>query len=169
VGRVIKPHGVHGSVLVKIVTDFPERMTVGTRFGLGPEDGPDAYHEAATVRYHGGHWLVAIRGVRQREAVEPLRGQYLFLPEQALEELPEGYYYEHHLVGLRCESPTGENLGVVRGLDAGEAQSRLIVRRDDRDYLVPYVPQLVQKVDLEQGRVIIDPIPGLLDHDAIEA
>ena len=40
-------------------------------------------------------------------------GKYLFLPEQALEDLPEGYYYEHHLTGLECRTPAGELIGRI--------------------------------------------------------
>ncbi len=166
VGRVGKPHGVHGDLLVDIVTDFPERLQAGVRFGVGGEQGPEDFHEAHAVRLHVGRWLLSVRGIRDREAVEAWRGRYLFLPEQALEELPEGYFYEHHLVGLRCESVSGEALGEVTGVDPSGGQSRLVVRRGRREFLVPYVPSLVAEVDLEGGRIVLTPIPGLLDDDA---
>lgn len=169
VGRVGKPHGVHGDVLVDIITDFPERLADGVRFGLGSEDGPEEFHDAFRVRYHRGRWLLSVKGLRAREAIEPWRGRFLFLPEQSLEELPEGYYYEHHLVGLECVSPDGVTLGVVTGVDPGPAQTRLVVRRDRRDFLVPYVPEIVREVDLDGGRLILDAPPGLLDDDAVIA
>ena len=169
VGFVRKPHGVHGEVLVQILTDFPERMAPGVRFGLGSEGGPEEFHEVHHVRYHKGAWLLGISGLRDRDSVEGWRGRYLFLPEQSLDELPEGYYYEHHLVGLACRSPRGEDLGEVTGLDTEGPQARLVVRRGDREFLVPYVPQIVVEVDLEAGTVTIDAPPGLLDDDFVEA
>ena len=87
-----KPHGVHGDVLVDIITDFPERLTDGLRFGVGGEDGPTEFHEAFRVRYHKGRWLLSVAGLRDRDAIEPLRGRFLFLPALALDELPEGYH-----------------------------------------------------------------------------
>ncbi len=166
VGVVGKPHGVHGDVLVEIITDFPERLSAGVRFGLGPDAGPDEFHEAFAVRYHKGAWLLSVTGLRRREDVEPWRGRFMFLPEQALEELPEGYYYEHHLVGLECRSAAGEELGVVTGLDPSGGQTRLVVRRGQREFLVPYVPEIVREVDLDGRVVVLEPIPGLLDDDA---
>jgi 16S rRNA processing protein RimM len=127
------------------------------------------FHHVHRVRFHKGKWLVSVKGVRDRETVEGWRGLYLFLPEQALEDLPDGYYYEHHLVGLDCRSPDGEDLGRVVGLDPGEGQSRLIVRIGRRDRLVPWVPEIVREVDLEGGFVVIDAPRGLLDDDALEA
>ena len=101
--------------------------------------------------------------------VEEWRGKFLYLPEQALEDLPEGYYYEHHLTGLECRSPEGDVLGKVTGLDPGEGQSRLVVRDGKKEHLVPYVPDIVREVDLDGGFIVIDAPRGLLDDDAIDA
>jgi 16S rRNA processing protein RimM len=165
VGKVAKPHGVHGDVLVDIITDFPERLRAGVQFGVGPENGPTTFQEVYAVRLHGGRWLLSVRGVRSREPIDAWRGEYLFLPEQSLDELPEGYYYEHHLVGLRCETPSGEPLGDVTAMDGSGGQTRLVVRRGRREFLVPYVPSLVAEVDMAGRRVVLTPIPGLLDDD----
>jgi 16S rRNA processing protein RimM len=169
IGRAGKPHGVHGDLLVEIITDFPDRLSDGVRFGVGDDSRPDEFFEVHRVRYHKGRWLLSIRGIREREVVDEWRGRYLYLPEQALEDLPEGYYYEHHLVGLECRSPDGEVLGRVTGVDPGEGQARLVVRSGSRESLVPYVPEIVREVDLDGGFVIIDAPAGLLDDDAIDA
>jgi len=169
IGRAGKPHGVHGDLLVEIITDFPERLSDGVRFGVGDDSRPEEFFEVHRSRFHKGRWLLSIRGIREREVVEGWRGKFLYLPEQALEDLPEGYFYEHHLTGLECRSPAGEALGRVTGLDPGEGQARLVVRNGDREFLVPYVPEIVKEVDPEGGFVIIDAPAGLLDDDAIDA
>jgi 16S rRNA processing protein RimM len=167
VGRVAKPHGIHGDLTVEIITDFPERLTDGMTFGLGDETKPDAFFEVFRIRYHKRRWLMSVQDVRDRDAADAWRGKYLFLPEQSLDELPEGFYYEHHLAGLACRSPGGEELGEVTGVDQGPGQRRLIVRRGRREFLVPYVPEIVVNVDLDEGIVTIDAPPGLLDDNAI--
>ena len=83
--------------------------------------------------------------------------------------MPEGYYYEHDLVGLQCRSASGEPLGEVRALDLSGGQTRLVVRRGDRELLVPWVPAIVTAVDLAAKVVILDPPPGLFDDDAVMA
>ena len=166
VGFVRKPHGVHGDMVVDILTDFPERLADGVRFGLGPDSGPEEFLEAWRVRVHKGQWLLSVTGVRERAPVEGWRGRYLFLPEQSPEDLPEGYVYEHHLVGLECRDASGEVLGRVEGLDTSGGQTRVIVRQGEREYLVPWVPAIVTKLDREGGVLVLDPPPGLLDDDA---
>jgi 16S rRNA processing protein RimM len=154
---------------VDIITDFPERLVEGVEFGLGDEAGPTETLTAFRVRFHRGRWLLSVTGIRDREVVEGWRGRFIFLPEQSLDELPEGYYYEHHLVGLDAVSVAGEALGTITGVDPGGAQSLLVVRRGRREFLVPYVPEIVREVDLESGRVVLDPPRGLLDDDALLA
>lgn len=166
VGLVRKPHGVHGDVLVDVITDFPERLVDGVRFGLGPDSGPEQFHEVWRVRPHKGQWLVSVDGIRDRSTVEGWRGRYLFLPEQNPEDLPEGYVYEHQLVGLECRDLSGEALGRVEGLDSSGGQTRVIVRRGEQEYLVPWVPAIVKEVDRESGVLLLDPPPGLFDDDA---
>lgn len=165
VGRVVKPHGVHGDLVVEIITDFPERLTDGMRFGVGGEESPDVFHEVHRIRYHKRRWLLSVCDLRGCEAADEWRGRFLFLPEQSLEELPEGFYYEHHLVGLSCRSPRGDELGEVTGIDRGPGQRRLIIRRGRREFLVPYVPEIVKEVDLEGGTVVVDAPSGLLDDE----
>ena len=168
VGRVIKPHGVHGDLVVEIITDFPERLADGTEFGLG-EDTPETFHEVHRIRFHKRRWLLSVNGLRGRDAAEAWRGRCLFLPEQSLDELPEGFFYEHHLVGLACVSPGGDDLGEIRGVDQGPGQRRLVIKRGRREFLVPYVPEIVVDVDLEKGVVTIDAPPGLLDDRSVTA
>jgi 16S rRNA processing protein RimM len=167
VGRVVKPHGIHGDLVVEIITDFPERLVDGAEFGVGDGDNPSDFHEVFRVRYHKRKWLLSVRDLRDRTTAESWRGRYLFLPEQSLDELPEGFFYEHHLVGLACRSVEGDVLGEVTGVERGPGQHRLVVRRGRREFLVPYVPEIVVQVDLESRTVTLDPPPGLLDDNSV--
>ena len=169
VGKLLKPHGVRGEMRMEIWTDFPERLKAGVGIEVGETEDSRRAMEIHGVRYHRGRWLLDLVGIRSREDVEKLRGLYIFLPEQALDELPEGYYYEHHLVGLECRSPEGEALGRVKALETDGGQTRILVQRGSREFLVPWVPELVTEVDLEAAYLVIDALPGLLDDDAVTA
>lgn len=165
VGRVSKPHGIQGDLTVDIITDFPERLAEGVRFGVGGDEKPETFHEVHRIRFHKRKWLLSVAGLRDRDLAESWRGRYLFLPEQSLDELPEGFHYEHHLVGLVCKTPNGEDLGKVTGIEMGPGQRRLVVRHGRREFLVPYVPEIVTNVDLEAKIVTIDAPAGLLDDN----
>ncbi len=164
-----KPHGVHGDVLVEIITDFPDRLTDDVEFGVGDESGPVEYHRVFRVRDHKRSWLLSVKGIRDRDMVETWRGRFLFLPELPPEKLPEGFCYEHNLVGLAAVSASGEPYGEVTAVLPEGGQTRLVIRSGDREFLVPYVPEIVLRVDLESGTLVLDPPRGLLDDDAVIA
>ncbi len=165
VGRVRKPHGIHGELLAEILTDFPERVAPGVELGVGQP--PERCLNVARVRLHKGAWLLTLEGVGTREAAEALRDAWLTLPGQAREQLPPGYFYEHELAGLTCVDRSGRVLGDVAGLADVGGGALLVVRTDAGEVLVPFRPALVVEVDLGARRVVLDPPKGLFDDDAL--
>jgi 16S rRNA processing protein RimM len=106
VGRIRRPHGIHGEILVEQVTDFPERMVAGLEVALG-ETAPDRRVKVLQVRSHKGSWLLAVEGVTSRDQVEEWRGQWVFLPPQERGQLPPTYFYEHELQAACVAGRTG--------------------------------------------------------------
>lgn len=165
VGRVRKPHGLHGELLAEILTDFPERVAAGVELGVGQP--PDRFLTVARIRTHKGAWLLTLQGIDTREAAEALRDAWLTLRGQSRDELPAGYFYEHELTGLTCVDPDGRTLGAVTGLADIGGGALLVVQSARGEVLVPFRPALVVRVELEAGRLVLDPPRGLFDDDAL--
>ncbi len=166
VGRVRKPHGVHGELLVEILTDFPQRLAVGVSVGVGQAE-PQQFFTVKSVRLHKGAWLVKLAECTRREQAEAFREHYFFLPEQERETLPANYYYEHELAGLRCVLVDGREAGTVQRLEVGPAGAWLVVLQGEQEVLVPFVSPIVVRVDVEGGVVVLDPPEGLLFGHAL--
>ncbi len=166
VGRVRRPHGIHGEVTVEILTDFPERVADGVEIGLG-HDAPEFRATVHHVRIHKGDWLLSLADVRTRDEVEGWRGLHVFLPEQERTQLPPTYYYEHELVGCRCVREGGSDLGTVTALQDGPGGSLLVVAAASGEVLVPFKSPIVARVDLAARTVVLDPPRGLFDGDAL--
>jgi 16S rRNA processing protein RimM len=166
VGRVRRPHGLHGEVTVEILTDFPERVVPGTEIGLG-EDGPRLHATVHQVRLHKGDWLLSFAGVSTREEIDAWRGLWVFLPAQERSRLPENYYYEHELIGCACVSAGGAALGEVTALQDGPGGGLLVVAAAAGEVLVPFRSPIVVRVDLAARTVELDPPRGLFDDDAL--
>ena len=149
VGRIVKPHGIRGEVIVDLSTNRPEpRMAAGSV--LQSDRGP---LEVAKASPHQGRWIVAFAGVADRNAAELLRG--LVLSAEALEE--EGVLWVHELVGAEVVDTAGNSFGPVQAVEANPA-SDLLVLAGER--LVPLVFVVERRLD---GSVVIDPPPGLFD------
>jgi 16S rRNA processing protein RimM len=166
VGRVRRPHGVHGEVAVETVTDFPERLTPGVEVGFG-QHSPEFHKIVHQVRLHKGDWLISFVGIRDRKDVEGWRGLWVFLPAQERSQLPENYYYEHELIGCRCQLANGVVLGEVAELQTGPGGALLVVAAAKGEVLVPFVSPIVVRVDLAERTVVLDPPRGLVDGDAL--
>ena len=156
IGRVVKPHGVRGEVVVEPTTDAPEeRFAPGTR--LESKRGPLTI---AHARPHQGRLLVSFEEVPDRNAAEALRGTRFFA---ASREEDDGGFYDHELEGLEVVKD-GERVGEVTAVNRNTRQALLVVGLEGGgEALVPFVEAIVPEVDLEAGRVVITPPDGLLE------
>lgn len=166
VGRVRRPHGIHGEVVVEVTTDFPDRVAAGVEVGLGAEL-PERSVRVSRMRWHKGAWLLAFEGMTTRDEVEELRELWLFLPAQERSQLPPTYYYEHELIGATCVLVGGTPVGSVSRLVPGGSGTLLEVDTGAGEVLVPFTSPIVVRVDLAARTVVIDPPRGLLDGDAL--
>jgi 16S rRNA processing protein RimM len=171
VGRVVKAHGLHGEVVVQVLSDVPGRLDAGVEVRLGGDPVT-----IRTSRPHQGRLLVAFDGVLDRTAAERLRGFALEVERIDLDETDA--YYVHELVGMPVRAADGNALGTVQAvveLPAAAGYDLLEVARDDGGtWLLPAVDEYVDVVagpDGGEALVVSDPPVGLLDdaHPAPDA
>jgi 16S rRNA processing protein RimM len=164
VARIGKAHGLRGEVTVQVLTGAPdERFVPAATFATEPPSaGPLVVRSA---RDHNGVLLLGFEGTVDRSGAETLRGVRL-LADPLEDNDDEETWYERELVGLKAVTVGGDEVGEVTGLQPGAAQDLLVLRlTDGRRALVPFVTAIVPEVDIEGGRVVLDPPPGLLDLD----
>jgi len=163
VGRVARPHGLRGQVVINPETDFvDERFKVGaklwTRSGRGDEQ-----LTVTSARVQNGRPVVAFEGFSSIEDVERLAGLDLRVQEEELQPLDAGVYYHHQLVGCMVETVAGERVGDVVRVEGGAAGSLLEVEGPRGEVLIPLVAEICVEVDVEHKRIRIAPPEGLLD------
>ncbi|QSB06207.1 ribosome maturation factor RimM [Natronoglycomyces albus] len=168
VGRIVRPHGVRGHVVVDVRTDEPER-----RFQ------PDTvFHSAkgnltaSEVRWHQGRPMLKLLGVNDRNAAEELRGVELSMDlGEADYDLDEDEFRDQDLIGLLvCDyGPDGEaeepnEVGTVSRVDHAPAHDLLVVkRRGSSPALIPFVADMVDEIDLEAEVIRVSLPEGLLE------
>ena len=169
VGRIGRPHGIRGEVVIGVRTDEPDlRFAVGAALGFDPTPEGDPPGEAtlrvAAKRWHSGQLLVAFAGITDRTAAGELTGSWLSVDSSQLPAPPDpDEFRDHELIGLSVRTPAGRDVGVVTDV-LHHGQDLLVIRRDSTgETLVPFVKAIVPEVDLAAGHLVIDPPPGLLD------
>jgi 16S rRNA processing protein RimM len=162
IGQITSSHGVRGEVRVFPLTNFPERFATLHTVLLGDEARPVRVKYRTTVK---NMIILSIEGVEDRDASDKLRGQYVQVPKSEIFALPEGHFYVSDLIGLDVVDPDGNPLGrLVEVNSSSPAHDLYVVERpDQKRYMVPAVKQFVKQIDLAGGKVVVQPIPGLLE------
>ncbi|WP_018155536.1 ribosome maturation factor RimM [Demetria terragena] len=160
VARIGKAHGLKGEVTVQLHTDSPkERFIEGASFATEPAGrGPLTIRAA---RMHNAIQLLAFDGVSDRTAAEGLRGVRLLAETDDSED---DAWYAEDLIGMSVVDTAGAEVGRIAEVVSRPAQDLLtITKSGGGTAYVPFVDEMVPEVDLDSGRVVIDPPPGLLD------
>ena len=159
VGKLGKPHGVHGEIVMDIYTDFPERLQPGMTLFIGP------HFESlilAACRPHRRGMLVTFEGYQSREGVAELRNHLVHVPAADRPPLPEGEYYHHQLLGLQVIDESEQPLGWLDQILTTGANDVYLVRdRAGGERLIPATDEVVLDIDLERKIIRVHLLPGL--------
>ena len=161
VGKLRRPHGVSGDILMEVLTDFPERLKEGKTLYLGDAHTPQ---ELTHVRKHQNLLIIHLAGYTTPETVSELRNLVVYVRTKEIPPLPQGEYYHHQLIGLQVVDEQGETLSTIQAILETGANDVLITRTPTgKEILIPVIESVVLKIDLAQGLVQVKLPPGLLE------
>jgi len=166
VGRIGRPHGVRGDVVVGVRTDEPElRFAPGSRLDTDPVGvGPLT---VAATRWHSGELLVRFEGISDRTVAAGLGGTWLLVDAATIDDTGDpDSFRDTDLVGLSVRTTDGTVVGSVDDI-LHSGQDVLVIRpaAGGANILVPFVKAIVPEVDVAAGILVIDPPPGLLNFE----
>lgn len=163
-----KAHGTRGEVLVWPLTDSEEEVfAAGSELVLGDAEGelgpsPEPLTVERARPFRRG-LLVKFEEIEDRTRAEEVARRYLLASTEQLAPLTEGEVFYHQLLGLEVFTTEGWHVGRVREVYDAEPADLLEVKGERRLHLIPFLERIVREIDLEGGRLVIDPPPGLLD------
>ena len=162
VGTLGRAHGLSGQMFVDLRTDSPlDRFRPGAKIHAGART---LTVKGFTMR--GVRGLVSFDEIEDRTAAEALTGVQLRIRVDEGESTEEeGVYYDHQLLGLNVLTDQGRIVGKVARVEHLGFQDMLVVTVSGEERLVPFVDDLVPEVDLEEGRLLVRAIPGLLEDE----
>lgn len=151
IGEVLKPQGIRGELKVKTFTDFPEDVK---SFGQVYID--DKPYKILSFRVgNDGAAYIGLRGITDRNAAELYRGKKLEGDREDAPALEEGQYYIVDIIGLSCETEDGEFLGKVSNV-SNLSSDIYTLEKNGKNILFPAVKGVVKRVDIENGKLIVD-------------
>ncbi|MGJ7922413.1 ribosome maturation factor RimM [Neobacillus sp. LXY-4] len=166
VGKIVNTHGIKGEVRIISKTDFTEeRYKPGNHLYLFMPGAKEPIE--LTVKGHRQHKnfdLLTFEGYENVNEAEKFRDGILKVPESQLGALDEGEFYFHEIVGCLVFTVDGEEIGKITEILTPGANDVWVVKpiSGGRDILIPYIEQIVKKVDVKEKIILIKPMEGLL-------
>lgn len=159
VGKLGKPHGIRGEIVMDVYTDFPERLQSGITLFIGPQFEP---LRLSKCRPHRRGFLVSFDGYQDREEIAKLRNQLVHVSAADRPPLPEGEYYHHQLLGLQMIDESGRSLGQIdQILETGANDVYLVRDQSGEEKLVPATTEVILDINLEKKFIRVKLLPGL--------
>ncbi|MDV7340450.1 ribosome maturation factor RimM [Terasakiella sp. A23] len=154
-------HGVSGALRLKSFTENPDDVA---QYGqLESEDASKIYDIEVVSHTGKGELIVKVDGVESRDAAELLKGERLYVSRAKLPDAGEEEFYHADLIGLSVKTVSGKTLGTVRAVfDFGAGDMLEILPKEGALIMVPFTKEAVPIVDIEKGRIVVDPPEGLL-------
>lgn len=162
VGVVTGAKGIKGDVRIKSFTGDPKAL--GDYGPLRDESGKQSFSLKVTGE-NKGLITARIKGVDDRNKAEDLKGTALYIARDALPEADEDEFYYIDLIGLRADLvDQDQGLGFVKQVHDFGAGCILEIEGPDKEtHMVPFTKAVVPEVNMNEGRLVIDPPPGLLE------
>ncbi len=167
VGKVIKPHGVKGLIRVWSYARSAESfLHSGSIFIKLDQDAPVEFR-VLEVKPYKNIFLMAVEGLDSYEKAEKYRGAKIFVRKDQLKENSDGEYYWFELIGLDVYQDTGEYLGILKEIIPTGSNDVYVVSLNQSEFLIPAIQEVIRKIDIEKGKMIISAMEGLLDINEV--
>jgi 16S rRNA processing protein RimM len=158
---VLGAHGIRGELKCRVITDFPkQRFKRGARLLLGPDRRPVTIRSA---RLQGMTALLLLEEITDRTEAQKLRDAEICIRTEDAGRPPKGEFFWHEVIGLSVvHASTGETLGEVKDILETGANDVYIVHGERGEILVPAIKDVVKLIDPPAGRMLVEPLPGML-------
>jgi 16S rRNA processing protein RimM len=165
VAKIVNTRGLRGELKVISYTDFPEeRFKAGAELQIFKTEKDTTPLTTVTVKSakpNKGTLIVTFEGMNNIDDVEKFKGMILKVEEEQLQNLDEGEFYIHEIVGLDVLE-NDVKIGTIKEvLSYGPNDVWVVKRPNENDLLLPYLKNVILSVDLEKGQVVVDVPEGL--------
>ena len=164
IGKIVGTHGLKGELKIRTDSDFAkERFEKGNDIIIRYQN-QDLVFTILTSRVHKGNYLVAFKDHQDINLVEKYLGSFVYgyKDEELLED--DEYFYTD-LIGMEVVSSEGKVIGPVTSIYDNTRHDVLNVDYHGKNVGIPYVEAFIKEVDLENKKIVIELIKGLIDED----
>lgn len=162
VGTITNTHGVKGEVRVYPLTDDINRFDSLETVYLGDNKQKVKIEK---VRYHKGLVILKFKEFGNINQVLKFKGEYIYIDKEDRVELPEDHFFIFEIVDCIVYDTKGEKIGIVTDVLQYSSNDVYVVKDHERnkEYLIPAVKEFIVDIDINNKKIIIDPIEGMIE------
>lgn len=160
VGKIVNTHGIKGDVKVLPLTDDAHRFDDLKKVYIGDDK---LKLEITKVAYIKGNVLLKFKRYDNINDVEKFKNLIVWVDEEDKLKLPEDSYFLHDIIGLSVYLLDGTLLGKVKDILQPGANDVYVVKGESGEHLIPAIKNVVKEINIEQQKIVIDAIEGLLE------
>jgi 16S rRNA processing protein RimM len=161
-GEIVTTHATRGELRVRLYNPGSTTVIAGRRVVLRRGDQTQE-RRVVTCRPHKHQLLLTLESCESMSEAEALVGCELCVRESDLPAPAPHEIYCYQLIGMTVVTAAGDELGVVSEVIQTGSNDVCVVRTDTREHLIPMIDNVIRAIDRERRRLVIDPLPGLLD------
>lgn len=162
IGQIVNTFGIKGEVKVNPFTDDLERFEELKTVYVEKKKELILY-EIEHVKYSKNMVILKLKGIENPEDAQKFKGCYLKIDRKDARKLPEGTYFIADLIGLDVYTDEGNLLGKVNDIfNRGSSDIYSVKNEEGKEILLPAIKDVIKQVDLEEGKIIVHIIEGLL-------
>ena len=167
VGKVIKPHGVKGLIKVWSYARSADSFLHSGSVFLKPDHQEYIELCVLDVTPHKNVFLLSFKGIDTYEKADNLRGAQVLVRKDHLKRNSKDEYFWFELIGLDVYLDTGEHLGILKEIIPTGSNDVYAVRLNESEFLIPAIHEVIRKIDIDNGKMIISAMEGLLDLNEV--
>lgn len=162
IGQIVNTFGIKGMVKIVPFTDDIKRFDKLKSIYISNKNEKKEY-EIEEIKYHKNMVLMKLKGIETPEQANALRQSYLLVDREKEEPLEEGVYYIVDLIGLEVYTDENQLLGNVEDIfNTGSNDVYVVKNKEGKQILLPGIPDVIKNVDLQNKKIIVHLIPGLI-------
>jgi 16S rRNA processing protein RimM len=161
IGKIVKTSGLKGRLRVVSYLESHDELQFLEEVYIRQQEDEKGPFKLNVVQVKGNNLLVEVEGIEDISRAQLLVGCHVLIPVNKLKSLPEGEYYWRDIAGLKVITEEGESLGRIETIFPTGGNDVYVVSGGEREILLPGIADVIRKIDLDQGVMVVRLLTGL--------
>jgi 16S rRNA processing protein RimM len=164
VGILSSTHGVRGEMKVFPTTDDVRRFKKNKDYILETPKG-NLEVKVSSVKFFKQFVILKFEGFDTLDDILPYKGCRLLVNREHAVKCEKDEYFIADLIGMDVEDEEGKLIGRLADVMQTGANDVYVVETENgKEYLFPAIKECIRLVDMENRKVIVHIMPGLMEE-----